>query len=424
MPDVDSTSEGHANESIGQAAHTPSYLSVAPSSEKQLQAARSPPRTGKRLSTGDSDGYGLSPEKMRRATYGSSVERDAVTKSSAVQHFGETVQQAADSVFVDSKLSGIPPLPTSVGHQQGQATPVTSLQSAGQTQPVATPALQQSPTIHPQTSAPSTGITLPSPEAVVDPERPCASQSEWAPAGQTGLSASKEASPKRSNGALTRVPEGRQSLVTGASSASRTKHPFVATPTLMSYVNIDDVVKRIDDSDLPAGPISGYLRTVRCMSRQETLNHLDAEELVRAVMSLAKRALLYMTTDIQIRAALASETLGRRFLVVEAFHRLLRVTGDSNPRLRQLWRDLLANIPTTYDREPCAACSLQQAFQHELSQSLSSALALYKNGSSPSEEEIIDLKRKLFCMKFSPRCFRSPTWNLWREDDREFSGAP
>ncbi|CDJ46721.1 hypothetical protein EBH_0029240 [Eimeria brunetti] len=424
MPDVDSTSEGHANESIGQAAQMPSYLSVAPLNEKQRPATRSPPRTDKRLSRADSDGYGLTPEKMRRVTYGSSVERDAVTKSSAVQHFGETVQQAADSVFVDFKLSGIPPLPTSVGHQQGQATSVASLQGAGQTQLLATPVLRQSPTIHPQTYALSTGITLPFPEAVVDPERPCASQSEWAPAGQTGLSVPTEPSPKRSNGAPTRVPEGRQSLVTEASSASRTKHPFVATPTLMPYVNIDDVVRTIEDAHLSAGPISGYLRTVRYMSLQPALSHLKAAQLVRAVLSLAKRALVSMTADIHMRASSAAESLGRRFLVIEAFHRFLKVTGDSNPRLRKVWNDLLANIPTTYDREPWGTWDKIRAFQHELSQNLSSALELYKNGSSPSEEEIINLKRKLFCMELSPRCFRSPIWDLWREDDREFSGAP
>ncbi|CDI84527.1 hypothetical protein, conserved [Eimeria acervulina] len=54
---------------------------------------------------------------------------------------------------------------------------------------------------------------------------------------------------------------------------------------------------------------------------------------------------------------------------------------------------------------------------------LSAALELYKRGSSPSEDEVLSIKRKLFCLEFSPRCFLRESWEVWRQDDRNFPGG-
>ncbi|CDJ31440.1 uncharacterized protein EMH_0066820 [Eimeria mitis] len=452
MPEVASTSRGHRGEHSLQTIRTPGDLFGASSSEQQHQAVGSTQRRRRIFPQGDSDGWEPSPKKSGWLAHGSSVVAGAEGPRSAVHQLPEAVQQTPGSLYAHSPYLWHPSVPATFAPQPGLATPALVLQGAQQAQHIGQLMGQrvtlQPPTIPPvASSALPTGSSIVSVLSIEDSTQASASQRVSVPATQSGslalayaaqsgslasTSASQSDSlasagplSQRDNEASTRRSALMEVVAPGPSAESKSRHPFVRMPTLMPWVRVADVQEEIPDSWTATEAMVYLLRTVRNLCLKPALDLRDTNELVGAAINLARRALISMTTPlVDVKASTAADTLGRRFLVFKAFHTVLKLVGDEKPRLRELWHTLVASIPTAYSNRFTGAYSNKHMFQVELSYQLSAALELYKSGSSPSDDEIIALHRKLFCMKFSPRAFLRDAWDPWRQDDTEYRDGP
>ncbi|CDJ34786.1 LOW QUALITY PROTEIN: uncharacterized protein EMH_0022190 [Eimeria mitis] len=425
MPPVVSTSRGHAGTYMLQGLQTPSDLSGASTSEQGHRAAGQ--YRGQRISHGGSDGWGPSPSKVRRRSCDSSEQTGAVTGavtgSSAEQRLAQAVQQTTGTPSADGKLLESGAVPTPFAHEKNLTASTGDIQGVRQTQFSVRSGLQQSRTIPPETStAPPTGSATRTVAALADSEEASASESVWVPGGQSGSFATAGPAPNGSGEASAGLAALRSFLgQSDPRSPSTKKHPFVRVPTLSPHVRVSEIEERHPQPWSPDEPIYHILRDVRNLFLKPALSLREANQLVSGAIRLARRALSSMTSPVDFRASVAAEALGRRFLVFNAFHTVLKLTGGSKPYLSGLWRDLVAKVPTLYTRAPRGMFNDKHRFHHELSYQLSAALELYKSGSSPSEEEMLDIKRKLFCMEFSPHCFRRGCWDLWRHDDANFT---
>ncbi|CDJ28121.1 uncharacterized protein EMH_0038110 [Eimeria mitis] len=418
MPEVASTSREHTGEHSLQTIRTPGDLSGASSSEQQHQAVGSTQRRRRLFPQGDSDGWEPSPKKSGWLTHDSSVVAGAEGPRSAVHPLPEAGQQTPGTPSVGLNRIGFPAV---FVHQQGLAASTAYTKGSEQMQPVERPVLLRSTTISPDApSATPVGSSLPA-EVSGDSKQASVSHRVSVPATQSGSLASAGPSPKRSNEASLQLAAPQELSVSEVSNALGTKHPFVRTPTLLPCVAISDIEEDVPECWISGEPVVFLFRKARILSLKPALDLAEANELVRLAVSLAQRALSSMTTPMSDqRASVAAESLGRRFLVFDLFRKVLKLTQNAKPGLMRLWQNLVAEIPTDYERAGWGMYLDKHRFQHQLANQLSAALELYKSGSEPSETEVLDIKRKLFCMAFSPRQFLGDAWHPWREDDEQF----
>ncbi|CDJ34785.1 uncharacterized protein EMH_0022180 [Eimeria mitis] len=423
-PEVASTSSRHGEEYILQSMLTPSNVSGVSSSEQQQHSVGFKHYRGKRISKEDVDALGQVPNKFGRRAYDGALDTGAEVRSSPVQQLGKTAQQTA-ATFTDFRLLGHQEAPIAFIHQREPASSVTGRDGAQQVQLATPPVLRPSPTSPSERSlVPFAGNAIPNVEFISDSIRAPASQSVLVPGGQSGSLALAESPPQRPNETSTRLARIRILVRPESPSTSSDKHPFVRMPTLLPHVRIADIDDSIQDGRITDVPISTTLRHVRNLFQGRAIGLAEANEVVRAAIKLARRALSYMTTSLdKLSASGAVDALGRRFLVFDAFHKVLKLTGNSKPRLRRLWLALVTRVPTMYDPLPRGMSNERHKFLHDLARQLCAALALYKTGSSPSDAEILDIKRKLFCMELSPKGFLQQSWDIWRLDDTNFTGS-
>ncbi|CDJ32192.1 LOW QUALITY PROTEIN: uncharacterized protein EMH_0042570 [Eimeria mitis] len=194
-------------------------------------------------------------------------------------------------------------------------------------------------------------------------------------------------------------------------------HPFVRLPTLNPDVRPEDIILDHWDDCGRYEPLINNLKVIRRISLQGMITLQEANQMVSAAQKLATRALFSMASSVDsMKPSGAAESLGRRFLVFNAFYAVLRVVGETE-ELRKLWDAMVASVPTRYSHIPRLPVEGKYGFYYTLAKQLSAALEMYKLGGEPADEEIIELKRKMFCMKFSPKCFLGPSWTPWRTDD-------
>ncbi|CDJ46736.1 hypothetical protein, conserved [Eimeria brunetti] len=425
MPEEASTSNDCTSESTVQAMQTPSDLFEAPLDERSAQAVGFKQQKRKRKSQSDYDELRGSHTKFGKLACGSSVGGGTITQSSAAQQLAGAVQQTAGTLSPGSKVSGHSDLPTELVLQQSLSDPVVDVQGAKGTELTVRPALTRSPVIHEENSpAPSTGSALPTLESVRGSKEASVSQSAWAPAATSGSLAATESFPQGSDEAAEQSAALRESLGPQTPTAPRKKHPFVRVPASVPRISAESVRNIARGHQVSGTPLAVLLKTVRHLSLKHSLNTLEMREFLRAAMSLAQRALSSMTTPVVcVKASIAVQALGRRFLVFNAFHTALELVGTSGRHLMHLWKDLVNKIPTEYDRPGLRMHNRKHVFHHELARQLSAALELYKKGHSPSEAEVIDIKRKLFCTELSPSVFLGEAWDAFRQDHKEFTGA-
>lgn len=108
---------------------------------------------------------------------------------------------------------------------------------------------------------------------------------------------------------------------------------------------------------------------------------------------------------------------GRRFLVLNAAHSATRVVGTGVP---PWWQYCVFTLLKDLESRPLKETRRCSA-NNRVAAHLFHALMMYKRGSAPSDNDVILIKRALFCKKSAPACFRTSEWNAWREDDKNFS---
>lgn len=421
LPEVASTSSGRTSQHILQSMQTPSHLSGAQPSETLPDIGRLTDPQGKPMLQDGFNWWGEVHSKNTRLAHDGSVG-DA-TNSNPVERLQGTVQRTAETVSADNAVSFFPAVSTFFPCGQWLST-ATSPQGAQQAQFLEKPSPLWLPATPPETtSASCTGNRLTTLVSSDGSKQPVVSGGVWVTPAQSGSFTSP--GPSRLLGGPSRLPAALDLSSTPAHSSSHNgKHPFVRAPALMQGMDMDDLQATVSHPWSGNEPIARLLRTVRRVFLKEVLDVADAKELVRATLSLSQRCLSSMTSSVaHSRPSVVVESLGRRFLVFNTVHTVLKLMGGRHRRLRRMWQDLTTKIPTLYDRPCRSSYNEKHAFHHELALQLSAALELYKRGSSPSEDEVLSIKRKLFCLEFSPRCFLRESWEVWRQDDRNFPGG-
>ncbi|CDI84526.1 hypothetical protein, conserved [Eimeria acervulina] len=236
------------------------------------------------------------------------------------------------------------------------------------------------------------------------------------------LLAKPRSSPATTSGALSEggciAAEGRRTVMV----CDLDSHPFIHLPQLDPNVRREDIKTGPLETCVRCEPLVFHLKALRTWFLQRSICKLEAMKMFDVAQRLASRTVLSMVAPVDgLRPAVAAESLGRRFLAFNAVYGALQVLGPTS-ELRKAWEAMILSVPTTYSHTPRCPIEGKYGFHYTLAKQLSEALELYKLGGAPTDEDIIEIKRKLFCTELSPKRFREASWSLWRKDDREYSG--
>ncbi|KAL8424245.1 hypothetical protein Efla_007294 [Eimeria flavescens] len=187
------------------------------------------------------------------------------------------------------------------------------------------------------------------------------------------------------------------------------KHPYVHLPQLDFGVQPRDFVpERIWSTDFGALRPFPVLRKIRTLLRKDILLQQDADSLVECCEQVANHAFRYMSTELIGKPPHSvSNLLGRRFMVFNAIYSTSVALHADWPE-QDWWEKLASRVPTecVYKKNSSPHAT---KFYTDLMADLSRALSLYKRGKSPTDEEVIGLKRRLSCMPTSPWMLKEDT---------------
>lgn len=155
-----------------------------------------------------------------------------------------------------------------------------------------------------------------------------------------------------------------------------------------------------------------HLQEIRSLVRKPVLTIDERIKLIVHAEKLANYAKKYQRGALsQRRVCYATEQLAMRFLIISTLYEAYQVMGGR----REWWPTLLRLLPTDYT--PPAKLRSGSNYENSLlAEELSAALALYKTGSRPSDEQIQSIAQKLFLSRHGPRCFKQAQWDFWRID--------
>ncbi|KAL8269334.1 hypothetical protein Esti_006739 [Eimeria stiedai] len=199
------------------------------------------------------------------------------------------------------------------------------------------------------------------------------------------------------------------------------KHPFVRLPVLQPGVEAlkfsPDQMRRVDRAPRDLCLI---LRTIRELFLKEDLDLAGAYNLVCRAQELARIAYASMTVDVsRFKPVRAVEYLGRRFMALWHLYSASQVVRQDWTN-QSWWRELADRIPSQYSPQR-ARRSRSLEWNHRLVLDLSDAIEQLKSGNPLPEDVVVDLKRRILCLRKSPSRFKTPPWDPWRDDDRKSS---
>ena len=114
--------------------------------------------------------------------------------------------------------------------------------------------------------------------------------------------------------------------------------------------------------------------------------------------------------------------LARRGLVLDSLWGICYVVGTALHK-GQWWDKLMAKItvPTAVDQ-----LGVRKGYGHArlaLVKRLVSAIDVCRTGKRPPPQELVEIKRAIFCGPVVHRDFTSPMWEPWRQDDKDLPGS-
>ncbi|KAL8448383.1 hypothetical protein Emed_003913 [Eimeria media] len=201
-------------------------------------------------------------------------------------------------------------------------------------------------------------------------------------------------------------------------------HPWLNVPVLLPDVQGLDFRPEKMTAPLFSKLHAPLMVKIHEMLVRPVLDYSQAIRLLVFSEILANHAFHKMRGPVSSRRPTdAAESLGRRFMVFQLLHSASKTLRQPWPQ-QQWWRDLASVIPSTCPFMPGdkGMNSYSQA-SVTLAVQLSAAIELYKSGSAPSNDEIIDIMRKLFCSPESPHHFKRKSWDPWRRDDDPSSSS-
>ncbi|CDI75088.1 hypothetical protein EPH_0004180 [Eimeria praecox] len=107
------------------------------------------------------------------------------------------------------------------------------------------------------------------------------------------------------------------------------------------------------------------------------------------------------------------------FMVFDHLVCIIELLGDKM-NTDSWWPQFVQKFRTDYS-VPEAARMERTGMLNKLLNRLSSALAIYKTGKRPPLEDVVELKRAILTVAYKGSQLSHPLWELWIQDDREFS---
>ncbi|KAL8426459.1 hypothetical protein Efla_007652 [Eimeria flavescens] len=192
---------------------------------------------------------------------------------------------------------------------------------------------------------------------------------------------------------------------------------FLRVPTLEAGVKVKPFRPTVLQGGQYHYKLVRPISELRALLRKSSLTQRDASCVVEFSEQLANIARHSMNSPIgRMRPSRMAEAFGRRFL-------LLHMLDMASTALKQDWKHerwwavLAANLPTTLPEGVNDANVMVSGLEMwRLAKRLAAATDIYKAGSRPSNEEILYLMRKLFCLPGAPWTFQRETWDVWRQD--------
>ncbi|KAL8271550.1 hypothetical protein Esti_004585 [Eimeria stiedai] len=163
------------------------------------------------------------------------------------------------------------------------------------------------------------------------------------------------------------------------------------------------------------------LSRMRSLLAEELLTPPELDELAGLTSEILSYTYHYEHSSTKhLVPSIATQTLGRRYLLLDAVIAALQVLEE--PPNELWWQQIVSVIPDDSLQESSYArvrYSPSTTFHRDLMKKLHRALQILKTGTRLSKEDTILLKRSLFCNRFSPRSFKDSKWDPWREDDKD-----
>ncbi|KAL8429971.1 hypothetical protein ACSSS7_006243 [Eimeria intestinalis] len=196
-------------------------------------------------------------------------------------------------------------------------------------------------------------------------------------------------------------------------------HPWVRVPSMKPGVTAPQFRPQLMNSLQPRSNHVYILANLRALLRQPMLEQSDADKLREEAELLANYAIHRMTAPPKWdRPHDAVEVVGRRFVVFYMVHMTSRALGQAW-QMEGWWKDFAKAIPTS-----CSYVQKREIWfpgverSVNLAKRISAAVDLYKDGSAPSDDEVIHILWELFCSPRTSRKLKKRTWDFMRNEEQ------
>ncbi|CDJ68434.1 hypothetical protein, conserved [Eimeria necatrix] len=199
-------------------------------------------------------------------------------------------------------------------------------------------------------------------------------------------------------------------------------HPFARVPVLEPNVRLREIRTEGFFSRLWTNvSVWNHFLIIRSLFAKATLNQEDVNILMRTLEKLIDDVWIqFLNKARRTQPALAAAALGQAFLAFDYIVSAIQLFGDAM-QLPLWWEKFISVFPTDYSVD-CLSSNHRErvVFNTYISKRLLDVLNIYKTGTRPNVEEVVELKRLLFCFPHSPKPFRDSHYDPWREDDKNF----
>lgn len=197
-------------------------------------------------------------------------------------------------------------------------------------------------------------------------------------------------------------------------------HSFYRIPPAASHVQLPPF-----DGNLPLSnesqprELSRWLATLREVFAKNTLSTNDLMTLRDTAYFLLHHASRWSPADFdKLTPHTTLEQAARRFLVADGVWCICAVVGPAMNQ-KQWWDRFI-------DHVVISETAVEQFFfkhridRRPLMRRFRNAIEEYRQRRRPEAEEIVSLKRTIFCNSRFHHRFRAPPWDAWRQDDEDF----
>ncbi|KAL8443903.1 hypothetical protein Emed_006498 [Eimeria media] len=195
-------------------------------------------------------------------------------------------------------------------------------------------------------------------------------------------------------------------------------HPFFRLPQVLPHA-IRRKFEMIEEYRLGYSGSSCFLMLQKMheLFLKPVLDPDDVEELLCASESLARYAHTHVHRDrlVRVKPVRVIRQLGLHFIILDSLVCARQLLG-SYMIPEEWWDPLMSSFSTDYALQLYSRAKPITKFNYDLITRLRAAVELLKTGVRPEAEEIVNLKKMLFCSPYSAARFKETHWDLWRQD--------